>query len=284
MVQPVKLVYCYARSDEVALRKLRNQLKPLERMALIQTWFDRQIEPGTDYHRGIERHLDEAQLIILLISADFLASDYCYSREMKQALMREKDGKTWVLPIIVHPCLWEDTPISHLQALPRDSKPVNEWSNKHRTWQSVAQDIREIALILQKQTEGDNQEESIHQEDAAFLQQIPDSSGKTGAEGDIGTRVWTSCFSNESRFRCSPGMEQTLPCTLPLRCAQRLTSNTHQDQFVAQSVGKSNLSEARKVLHPNRAGPSPKAHYRYSKNQSGSSTPRMRAGRARKDW
>lgn len=173
MVQPVKLVYCYARKDEGSLKRLRSQLNPLERRGLIQTWYDRQIVLGTNYNRDIEKHLDEAHLIILLISADFLASSYCYSQEMEYALKREKEGKVRVLPVILSSCLWTDTPLRVLQALPRDGKPVKRWSDKDNAWHNVAEGIREIALIIQAQAKNADLEVIIPQEERVLVRKNP---------------------------------------------------------------------------------------------------------------
>jgi internalin A len=92
---PVEVLYCYSRADEAWLHRLETHLSLLQRQDLISLWHDRLIVPGTDWAKAIETHLETASVILLLVSADFLASDYCYSIEMKRALVRNQKEKGW---------------------------------------------------------------------------------------------------------------------------------------------------------------------------------------------
>ncbi len=89
---PVKIFFCYAREDEPLLNKLKSQLKSLQRQGLIDVWHDRDIDAGIEWEREINQHLETAQIILLLVSPDFMDSDYCYSVEMKKAIERHKQG------------------------------------------------------------------------------------------------------------------------------------------------------------------------------------------------
>lgn len=100
---PVEIFCCYSHADEAWLRKLETHLSLLQRQGLISIWHDRRIVPGTDWARTIDTHLEIASVILLLVSADFLASDYCYSLEMKRALERHAVGEARVVPILVRP-------------------------------------------------------------------------------------------------------------------------------------------------------------------------------------
>src|SRR6185437_14252231 len=91
---------------------------------LISIWDDRNISAGKDWAYEVNNHLNEAEVILLLISADFIESDYCYSVEMKKALERHKTGEACVIPVILRPVDWEGTPFSTLQPLPTDGVPV----------------------------------------------------------------------------------------------------------------------------------------------------------------
>lgn len=86
---PVKIFFCYAHEDEAMLKKLKTQLRPLQRQGLInELWYDREISAGTDWEQEIVTHLNTSQIILLLVSADFIDSDYCYSKEMQRAIER----------------------------------------------------------------------------------------------------------------------------------------------------------------------------------------------------
>src|SRR5437588_4771006 len=98
---PVSIFYSYAREDEALRNKLEKHLSLLQRQGSIVTWYDRQIIPGTDWAHDIDSHLNQASIILLLISPDFLASDYCYNIEMQRALERHKVGEARVIPIIL---------------------------------------------------------------------------------------------------------------------------------------------------------------------------------------
>src|SRR5947209_19941830 len=103
---PVEVFCSYAHEDEVWLRKLETHLSPLKRQGLISLWHDRLISPGTNWAKEIDTHLETASLILLLVSADFFASDYCYGIEMKRALERQEADEARVIPISVRPVGW----------------------------------------------------------------------------------------------------------------------------------------------------------------------------------
>lgn len=150
---PVKIFICYAREDEVLLNQLKTHLMPLQRRNIIEMWYDRNINAGAEWERQIDRNLNTAQIILLLISRSFMASDYCYSVEMSRALDRHKRGQACVIPIILSPVLWHDSPIGELQALPTDGKPImsSQWYNIDEAFLNVAEGIRkaveEMSLI-----------------------------------------------------------------------------------------------------------------------------------------
>src|SRR2546421_9745171 len=98
---PVIVFYSYAHEDESLRNELEKHLSLLQRRGIITTWHDRKIVPGTDWAYAIDSHLNEATIILLLVSPDFMASDYCYSIEMDRALKRHQAGKARVIPIIL---------------------------------------------------------------------------------------------------------------------------------------------------------------------------------------
>src|SRR2546423_10920382 len=107
---PIEVFCSYAHADKRWWKKLDTHLSMLERQGLISTWFDRQIIAGTDWKQDLDTHLNRASVILLLISSDFLASDFCYSVEMKRALERHQAGEARVIPILVRPVDWKGAP------------------------------------------------------------------------------------------------------------------------------------------------------------------------------
>src|SRR5262249_28469107 len=105
---------------------------------------DININPGTEWEREIARHLNEADIILLLISSDFIASDYCYEKEMYRAIERHKQGTARVVPVIIRPTAWENMPFSRLQSLPKDAKPIAMRPDKDEAWKDVAEGIRKV--------------------------------------------------------------------------------------------------------------------------------------------
>ena len=103
---PVEVFYSYAHKDEAFRNELEKHLSLLRRQGLITAWHDRHILPGTDWAQAIDEHLERASVILLLISADFLASDYCYGLEMQRALERHQANEARVIPILLRPVDW----------------------------------------------------------------------------------------------------------------------------------------------------------------------------------
>ncbi len=126
----VRLFYSYSHKDETLRNELETHLKLLQRQGLIDTWHDRKIEAGEEWKRKIDENLERADIILLLVSADFIASDYCYEIEMKRALERHEKGEARVIPVILRDCKWNSTPFAKLQALPKDGKAVKKWPDK----------------------------------------------------------------------------------------------------------------------------------------------------------
>src|SRR2546421_3669197 len=114
---PVKIFFCYAHEDESLLNNLKIHLRLLQRQGLIDVWHDRDISAGMEWEQEISKHLNSAQIILLLVSSDFIDSDYCYSVEMKRAMERNEKGEARVIPVIFRPVTWQYEIFSKLQAL-----------------------------------------------------------------------------------------------------------------------------------------------------------------------
>lgn len=146
--RPIKVFYSYAHEDEKLRKRLDKQLSNLKWQGLITSWYDGEIVAGREWPKELNNHMNAAQIILLLISPDFMASDYCYSIEMKRALERHIDGDCCVIPIILRPSDWENTPIGKLQALPVRAKAVTTWQNRDEAFLDIAKGIRKAIQEL----------------------------------------------------------------------------------------------------------------------------------------
>jgi TIR domain len=123
------LFFSYSHVDENLRDQLETHLSGLRRQGLISSWHDRRITAGEEFGTAIDGHIDTADVILLLISPDFIASDYCYESEMKRALERHHGREARVIPVILRPCDWHDLPFGKLLATPKDGRPITKWPN-----------------------------------------------------------------------------------------------------------------------------------------------------------
>jgi WD40 repeat protein len=168
---PVTIFFCYAREDEELLKKLKAHLRPLQRQGLIDVWYDRDISAGSEWEQEIQQHLNTAQIVLLLISPDFMDSDYCYGIEMQRALERHERGEAVVIPVILRPAYWHGKPLGKLQALPTDSKPVTdpEWHNQDRALYDATGGIYKV--VEQLMARQDNASSSVVEEAQSMIVQ-----------------------------------------------------------------------------------------------------------------
>lgn len=139
----VSLFFSYSHRDEQYRDELETHLAMLKREGLIDAWHDRRIDAGAEVHNEISGHLEESNIILLLISPYFLASDYCYEKEMTRALERHNKGDAVVIPVIVHPCDWATAPFRNLRATPPDGKPISKFPNLHDAYLAIVKDLRQ---------------------------------------------------------------------------------------------------------------------------------------------
>jgi hypothetical protein len=148
--QIVEVFFSYSHKDERMREKLETHLSALRRENVIAGWHDRKIMPGTEWKDQIDEHIETAHIILLLVSADFLNSDYCYDVELKRAISRHDGGEARVIPIILRPCDWLNTPFGKLQALPRDGKPVSDGATQDHAFNEIARGIRRVVEEMTK--------------------------------------------------------------------------------------------------------------------------------------
>ena len=139
-----KIFVSYSHADEEFCDMLQKHLAALKHQGLIETWHDRRINVGDEFENVIDRHLNDAHIILLLVSADFIASRYCYEVEMRRALERHRAGEARVIPVILRPCDWQDMPFGSLLAAPKDGKSVKTWPDIDEAFLDVVKQIKAV--------------------------------------------------------------------------------------------------------------------------------------------
>lgn len=145
-----KIFFSYSHKDEALREQLNTHLSILSRRDLIDEWHDRKIIPGQNWQSEIDKNLYESDIVLLLISPDFIASDYCYGNELSKAIERHEANQSIVIPIIVRPVNWGEAPFAKLQALPKDAKAVTSWSNVDEAWMDVSEGIQKAITDIAK--------------------------------------------------------------------------------------------------------------------------------------
>jgi hypothetical protein len=146
----IKVFFSYSRKDEALRNELAAHLTALKWRGVIQDWSDRPIEAGSDWQKAIISHLDSADIILFLLSLDFLASDYSFE-EAQRAITRHKTGQARLIPVLLRPVDLKLTPFNDLQVSPKGLIPITHWDNKDEAFLSVMKDIRKVAEELSLQ-------------------------------------------------------------------------------------------------------------------------------------
>lgn len=151
MSTPIHICCCYAHEDTSLLEKLKVSLEPFRRAGSISVWTDCDITAGAEWEKEIQKRLRIAQVILLLVSPAFLASDYCYGVEMKHALERHNRGEARVVPVILRLTHWQDV-LGKLHVLPTNAKPVKDryWHNLDEAFHDIAEGVRKVISELQE--------------------------------------------------------------------------------------------------------------------------------------
>jgi hypothetical protein len=136
--RPARMFISYSHRDDELRSQLDKHLSLLRWRGLLDFWSDRQIRPGDEWDGAIDANLESADVILLLISADFLASDYCRDIEMTRAMERHHENTARVIPVMLRACDWNGFPFGALQALPRDGRPVTAWPNPDAAFTDIA--------------------------------------------------------------------------------------------------------------------------------------------------
>jgi internalin A len=145
----VTLFISYSHKDETFRAELDAHLKLFQRIGLIEKWDDRLVNPAEEWKAEIDKNLERADIILFLVSADFLNSDFCWKEEMSRALERHESGKARVIPVIIRDTAWQKAKFAKLQVLPKDAKPITQWSDRDAAWRNVAEAIEKVAQEVQ---------------------------------------------------------------------------------------------------------------------------------------
>jgi len=142
------LFFSYSHQDEGLRDELEVHLTSLKRQGLIETWHDRRIEAGQEWRATIDENLEAAEAILLLVSPDFIASEYCNAVELRRALERHEEGSARVIPVILRPCDWQNLPFGKLQATPPDGRPVTQWPDRDQAFLEVTRAVKKAVEAM----------------------------------------------------------------------------------------------------------------------------------------
>lgn len=154
--QAIEVFYSYAQEDEKLREQLEKHLSSLKREGVITDWHNRKIGAGKEWQHEIDKHLNTSHIILLLVSANFIATDYCWDVEVKRAMERHEAKQARIIPVILESVDWLNAPFAKLQPLPERGKPVKKWGNRNDAFLSIAKGIRiaakEVAENLYQST------------------------------------------------------------------------------------------------------------------------------------
>jgi internalin A len=148
MNEPIKVFLSYSHKDEELRQELISHLSGLQHQGLIEPWHDRNISAGSEWADQIDQNLEQADIILFLVSADFINSRYCYSIEMKRALDRHRAKTACTIPVIIRDCDWKSTDLHQLNGIPRDNRHVTGWGDRYArdsAWRQVSEEIGKVA-------------------------------------------------------------------------------------------------------------------------------------------
>ena len=185
----LKAFVSYSHKDESYRQELEVSLSQLKREGLIDTWSDRKILPGSNRKNEISENLETSDVILLLVSPDFIASDYCYEIELQRAILKHDAHESILIPIILRHSAWTNSPIGNFQVLPREGKPITAWLDKDEAWLDTYKGIRNICLDFRNKQRNNGIVKSENKEFKVLKKY------KVGIFGETGTGKSTLCNS-----------------------------------------------------------------------------------------
>lgn len=173
-IEPITVFFSYSHKDEALRDELATHLEILKWGGDITDWHDRKILPGDEWDGAIQDNLNAAQIILLLISSDFIASRYCRDIEITQAMERHNAGSACVIPVILRDCMWSSAPFGKLQALPKNAAPITDsqtWPTKDKAFKNVAEGIKKAAQEIRQKLKAAKQAK-LSQYEATYQQAV----------------------------------------------------------------------------------------------------------------
>ncbi|MGD0486992.1 MAG: toll/interleukin-1 receptor domain-containing protein [Syntrophorhabdales bacterium] len=140
----LRLFISYSHADEGLKDELLKHILPLKRLNLIDSWEDRKLLAGEDWEKSINDNLEKADIILLLVSVDFINSEYCFGIELERAMALHEEQKARVIPVILRDCLWQHTRFGKIQVLPKNAKAVRAWPDQDEALKNVAEGILKV--------------------------------------------------------------------------------------------------------------------------------------------
>ena len=241
--KPIEVFYSYAHADEQLRKGLEKQLSLLTLQRLISGWYDRKIPPGQEWADQIDTHLSTAQIILLLISADFMASKYCFGEEMMRAMERHEAGEARVIPVILRHVEWSGAPFSKLQALPTDARPIMGWRSRDKAFLDVARGIRKAVEEIVAKQAAEAEEEAKR---AAKAEE--ELAAKAKAEEELATKA-----REEADLAAKAGTELTTKLTEVELAAKRVAEATESAKQVAELLAEAQADLEAKQKEADRA-------------------------------
>ncbi len=154
--KPVEVFISYSRADEQLKDELCLHLASLTQQGKIKLRHDRIVGTGSNWNEETQSRLALAEVIFLLVTPQYISSDYCFDEEMQRAMERHERENTLVIPIIMQPCGWQTTPFSVLQALPKNGKPVSAWLDREEAWRYIISEVQKLIDLYSTAIPDDN--------------------------------------------------------------------------------------------------------------------------------
>jgi len=243
----VKIFFSYSHKDEQLCLELQKHLGPLKRAQIISHWYDREIKPGTDWDHNIKSNIKESDIILFLISPDFLNSDYIYENEIRQAIEQHNLGKSIVVPIMLRKCDIEFTPFKHIQGLPTDLEPITskKWFTPDDAFFDVIEGLKKIigkakekkGIVLQEEVFWNKTEQKNTIE--GYLYYLEHSKLRTNLQKAI-TRIGDINSATANNYVTAPNTDK-LEIELLERERKRIAMELHDDIASRLSVIKLTL-------------------------------------------
>jgi hypothetical protein len=139
-----KAFISYSHIDERVLERLHVHMAVLKRDGKISSWYDKEILAGGNLDANISSTLNDSDIFLAIVSPDYLNSQYCYEKEFQEALKMQERSEIIIVPIIAEPCDWKSSPFGKMKAIPKDGKPISEWTNENNAYLNIIDELRRL--------------------------------------------------------------------------------------------------------------------------------------------